>query len=210
MQGPIQTTWKHPRIYPHQVWTKSYQVWNAPTSVHFVFCFPLRNQALLAMPNPHSSPGALILQPSQQSHHSPFSEQVIQYMRLTCRQLGRSFLLSTSQGTASISSSPPFPSADSFLSRSVLGEAGSSMFADLPVGARLLQHCAGKIVFRKLPAKSRTPVLHYSPSLITCCFHDLPLTACIVTGVAVHWGPFLSQEESTCVGWWHFLNLFKT
>lgn len=151
-----------------------------------VFCFPLRNQALLAVPNPHSSPGVLILQPSQQSHHSPFSEQVIQYMRLTCRQLGRSFLLSTSQGTASISSSPPFPSADSFLSRSVLGEAGSSMFADLPVGARLLQHCAGKIVFRKLPAKSRTPVLHSSPSLITCCFHDLPLTACIVTGVAVH------------------------
>lgn len=151
-----------------------------------VLCFPLRNQALLAVPNPHSSPGVLILQPSQQSHHSPFSEQVIQYMRLTCWQLGRSFLLSTSQGTASISSSPPFPSANSFLSRSVLGEAGSSMFADLPVGARLLQHCAGKIVFRKLPAKSRTRVLHYSPSLITCCFHDLPLTACIVTGVAVH------------------------
>lgn len=60
------------------------------------------------------------------------------------------------------------------------------MLADLPAGARLLQHCAGKIAFRKLPVKSRTSVLHYSPSLIMDCFHDLPLTACIVTGVAVH------------------------
>lgn len=64
--------------------------------------------------------------------------------------------------------------------------AGSSMLADLPAGARLLQYCTGKIAFRKLPVKSRTSVLHYSPRLIMYCFHDLPLTACIVTGVAVH------------------------